>query len=99
LPHNDNKPAMIGHGLSMDTMLASARAYLYALNNYLNMEESITFFSVFDGFDNLSAIKSYEKVIHLDSRNSSAYNNLGILLEKRGRLKQAIVNYEKAVKV
>ncbi len=35
---NDNEPAMIGHGLSMDTMLASARAYLGALNSYLSME-------------------------------------------------------------
>ena len=35
---NDNDPAMIGHGLSMDTMLASARAYLNALNSYLSME-------------------------------------------------------------
>ena len=35
---NDNDPAMIGHGLSMDTMLASAKAYLNALNSYLSME-------------------------------------------------------------
>ncbi len=35
---NDNEPAIIGHGLSMDTMLASARAYLGALNSYLSME-------------------------------------------------------------
>jgi 2-isopropylmalate synthase len=35
---NDNEPAMIGHGLSMDTMLASARAYLNALNSYLSMQ-------------------------------------------------------------
>lgn len=35
---NDNEPAMIGHGLSLDTMLASARAYIGALNSYLSME-------------------------------------------------------------
>ncbi len=35
---NENEPAMIGHGLSMDTMLASAKAYLGALNSYLSME-------------------------------------------------------------
>ena len=35
---NENEPAMIGHGLSMDTMLASAKAYLSALNSYLSME-------------------------------------------------------------
>ncbi|HHO41819.1 MAG TPA: 2-isopropylmalate synthase, partial [Epsilonproteobacteria bacterium] len=35
---NDNEPAMIGHGLSLDTMLASARAYIGALNSYLSMQ-------------------------------------------------------------
>ncbi len=35
---NDNEPAMIGHGLSPDTMMASARAYIGALNSYLSME-------------------------------------------------------------
>ena len=35
---NENEPAVIGHGLSIDTMLASARAYLGALNSYLSME-------------------------------------------------------------
>jgi 2-isopropylmalate synthase len=35
---NDDEPAVIGHGLSIDTMLASARAYIGALNSYLSME-------------------------------------------------------------
>jgi 2-isopropylmalate synthase len=35
---NDNEPAIIGHGLNIDTMLASARAYIGALNSYLSME-------------------------------------------------------------
>jgi len=35
---NENEPAIIGHGLSLDTMLASARAYIGALNSYLSME-------------------------------------------------------------
>ncbi len=35
---NDYEPAIIGHGLSLDTMLASARAYIGALNSYLSME-------------------------------------------------------------
>ncbi len=35
---NDNEPAIIGHGLSLDTMLASAKAYIGALNSYLSME-------------------------------------------------------------
>ena len=35
---NKDEPAIIGHGLSIDTMLASARAYLGALNSYLSMQ-------------------------------------------------------------
>ncbi len=35
---NDKEPAIIGHGLHIDTMLASARAYIGALNSYLSME-------------------------------------------------------------
>ena len=34
---NQDEPAVIGHGLSIDTMLASARAYLGALNSYQSM--------------------------------------------------------------
>jgi len=36
-----NEPAIIGHGLNIDTMLASARAYLGALNSYLSMRGKI----------------------------------------------------------
>lgn len=39
---NDNEPAIIGHGLSLDTMLASARAYIGALNSYLSMEGKLS---------------------------------------------------------
>jgi len=35
---NTDEPAVIGHGLSVDTMLSSARAYLGALNSYLSMQ-------------------------------------------------------------
>ncbi len=35
---NDNEPAIIGHGLNIDTILASAKAYISALNSYLSME-------------------------------------------------------------
>ncbi|MBN2767902.1 MAG: 2-isopropylmalate synthase [Campylobacterales bacterium] len=35
---DDSEPAMIGHGLSLDTMLASAKAYIGALNSYLSMQ-------------------------------------------------------------
>ncbi|MCB4743807.1 MAG: 2-isopropylmalate synthase [Sulfurovum sp.] len=34
----EDEPAIIGHGLHLDTMLASARAYIGALNSYLSME-------------------------------------------------------------
>ncbi|RLA77163.1 MAG: 2-isopropylmalate synthase [Epsilonproteobacteria bacterium] len=40
---NDNEPAIIGHGLSLDTMLASARAYTGALNSYLSMKGMLKF--------------------------------------------------------
>jgi len=36
---DDDKPAIIGHGLSIDTMLASAKAYIGALNSYANMQK------------------------------------------------------------
>ena len=39
---DDNKPAIIGHGLSIDTMLASARAYIGALNSYANMKDKLS---------------------------------------------------------
>lgn len=36
---DNNKPPVLGHGLDIDTMKASAEAYLNALNNYLHMKE------------------------------------------------------------
>jgi len=36
---DDKEPAMIGHGLDIDTMLASAKAYIGALNSYLARKE------------------------------------------------------------
>lgn len=33
-----SEPAIIGHGVHLDTMLASARAYIGALNSYLSMQ-------------------------------------------------------------
>jgi len=38
---NDDNPPMIGHGLNLDTMIASARAYLGALNSYLSMKDML----------------------------------------------------------
>lgn len=35
------KPALIGHGLDIDTMSATAKAYISALNNYLAMKDLI----------------------------------------------------------
>jgi 2-isopropylmalate synthase len=34
---DEGKNAVIGHGLSIDTMVASAKAYIGALNSYLSM--------------------------------------------------------------
>lgn len=34
----DNRESFIGHGLNLDTMVASARAYISALNSYLSMK-------------------------------------------------------------
>lgn len=36
---DEAKPAVIGHGLNVDTLLASARAYVDALNSFLYMRE------------------------------------------------------------
>jgi 2-isopropylmalate synthase len=35
---NKDEPAVIGHGLNTDTMFASAKAYVGALNSYLSMK-------------------------------------------------------------
>lgn len=43
---NEDNPAMIGHGLSLDTMIASARAYIGALNSYLSMKNMLNKSSV-----------------------------------------------------
>lgn len=37
-----DKPAIIGHGLSVDTMLATAKAYIGALNSYMTMKERLS---------------------------------------------------------
>ncbi|NPA04276.1 MAG: 2-isopropylmalate synthase, partial [Epsilonproteobacteria bacterium] len=36
---DENKPPVIGHGLSIDTMIASAKAYVGALNSYISMKD------------------------------------------------------------
>jgi 2-isopropylmalate synthase len=36
---DEEKPAVIGHGLNIDTIFASAKAYVAALNSYLSMKE------------------------------------------------------------
>ena len=42
---DENKPAIMGHGLSVDTMLASAKAYISALNSYLLMKDRLKTYS------------------------------------------------------
>jgi 2-isopropylmalate synthase len=38
---DENEPSMLGHGLNIDTILASARAYIGALNSYLSMQHTL----------------------------------------------------------
>jgi len=38
---DDSKPAIMGHGLSVDTMLGTAKAYIGALNSYMSMREGL----------------------------------------------------------
>lgn len=37
-----NKPAIIGHGLDIDTIKASAEAYISALNSYISMKDGLS---------------------------------------------------------
>jgi len=39
---DESSPAFVGHGLSIDTMLATAKAYLSALNSYLSQKERLS---------------------------------------------------------
>ena len=39
---DDMSPSFVGHGLSIDTMLATAKAYLGALNSYLSQKERLS---------------------------------------------------------
>jgi len=39
---DESKPAVLGHGLNIDTMTASARAYLNALNSYMVSKDMLT---------------------------------------------------------
>jgi 2-isopropylmalate synthase len=38
---DEAKPAIMGHGLSVDTMLATAKAYIGALNSYVSMRDGL----------------------------------------------------------
>lgn len=38
---DENKPAIIGHGLNVDTMYATAQAYIGALNSYISMRDGL----------------------------------------------------------
>ena len=39
---DDSSPSVIGHGLNIDTMLATADAYLSALNSYLSQKHRVS---------------------------------------------------------
>ncbi len=38
---DESKPPIMGHGLSVDTMLATAKAYIGALNSYVSMKDGL----------------------------------------------------------
>ncbi len=38
---DENSPSIVGHGLSIDTMLATAKAYLGAVNSYVSQKERL----------------------------------------------------------
>ena len=38
---DENKPAIIGHGLNVDTMYATAQAYIGALNSHISMRDGL----------------------------------------------------------
>ncbi|WP_187647955.1 2-isopropylmalate synthase [Nitrosophilus labii] len=48
---DENKPAVIGHGLSIDTMMASAKAYIGALNSFISMRDILKKKSCVEGDD------------------------------------------------
>ncbi len=39
---DENSPSFVGHGLSVDTMLATANAYVSALNSYLSQKQRLS---------------------------------------------------------
>ena len=39
---DETSPAFVGHGLSIDTMLATAKAYLGSVNSYLSQKARLT---------------------------------------------------------
>jgi len=39
---DENAPSFVGHGLSIDTMLATAKAYLSSVNSYLSQKERLS---------------------------------------------------------
>ena len=45
------------------------------------------------------ALKYVEKALQMDSSMAMAYNLKGIILEKQNKLKEAIANYEKGIKI
>lgn len=45
------------------------------------------------------AIKSFEKVLKIDSKDAAALNQLAFSLRKTGKIDQAIIMYHKALKI
>ena len=75
----------------MDTVvnLDPKNAYRYSCRAYAR-----SWFKDIDG-----AIKDYEMAVSLDKEDAIAYNNLGLLLERKGALERAKKLYDKADKI
>lgn len=69
--------------------LQPLNAYRYASLAYAK-----NFFGDLDG-----AITDYEKAVELDPEDAIAYNNLGLLLEQKGYIKEANQRFERADKL
>lgn len=75
--------------LNRSLELEPLKSYRYASRAYAK-----NFFGDLDG-----AITDYEKAVELDPDDAIAYNNLGLLLEQKGYIKEANERFERADKL
>lgn len=78
----------------LDDMLLSLKMQPDYSYRYASLAYAQDFFGDIDG-----AIESYEKAVELDPEDAVAYNNLGLLHEKKGYQQKAQRQFEKADKL